>query len=205
MAEASSAEARAPIPRLPSAERKRQIIQACVDVIAEKSFSSTSTREIARRAGVSLGTLIHHFGGKDQILAASMDYIVETWAQGAVTIVTGPGAPVERLDRLIEWTLGDPECDRLWRVYMAFWHEAVFHPDMRSSILEGNLVWDRAVASCIQEAIDAGELAGDPDHVGKVLSTLMNGVAIHIHGRLGRWDRRTGIELCREYVHSHRS
>jgi len=191
------------IPRLAPPARRRQIVQACVEAIADEGFSATSIREIAKRAGVSIGTLSHHFATKDEILLACMDQIMETWAEKAEEILTGPGTPLQRLDRLIDEVIGNPAGDYLWRAYMAFWHEAVFDTQTKSSILEGNVAWDRLVAACIAAAIDAGELAGEnPDRIGKVLSTMMCGVAIHIQGRLGRWDRASGVELCKELLHA---
>jgi AcrR family transcriptional regulator len=190
--------------RLRSADRQRLIVQACIDAIAEQGYAATSVREIANRADVSLGTLLHHFTSKEEILRAAMDSVIETWADGARKILDGEGSPLERLDHLIEWALGDPSYDYLWRVFMAFWHEAVFDLETGTSILEGNLSWDASLAACVQDAIDAGELAGNADRISKTLSTLMYGVAVHVQGRLGRWNRATGIELCRDLLASYK-
>jgi AcrR family transcriptional regulator len=174
-------------------------------VIAEKGFSSTSIREIAREADVSIGTLGHHFESKDEILLACMDRVIQTYAEIAEGILKGSGRPLARLERLIDVVLGDPSLDYLWRIYMAFWHEAVFDSSVKSSILEGNIAWDASMAACIQEAIDAGEIdTPDPNATGKLLSTLMCGVAIDVHGRLGRWDRESAIELCKAELARHR-
>lgn len=48
-------------------ERKKQLLRVALDVFIEKGYYGTSTREIARRAGVSSGLLFHYFSSKDSI------------------------------------------------------------------------------------------------------------------------------------------
>ncbi len=48
-------------------ERKKQLLQVALDVFIEKGYYGTSTREIARRAGVSSGLLFHYFNNKESI------------------------------------------------------------------------------------------------------------------------------------------
>jgi AcrR family transcriptional regulator len=192
--------------RVLAEERREQIVRVCGEAIAERGYSATSVREIAARAGVSVGTLLHHFGSKDAILAAALQDAAKTWNRGEAEILGGPGTPLARLERLVEWLLTAPLCDRLWRIYTAFMHEAVFDEGLEASVLQANAEWDAALTACIQEAIDAGELAGDdPELIGQSLTTLVEGVAIQVHGRLGRWDRERGIRHCLDFLESHRT
>jgi AcrR family transcriptional regulator len=187
--------------RFKSAERRRQIVAACVEVIVRQGFSATSMRQIAKQSGISVGTLLHHFKDKRELLQECIAYIMDGAAQNAEQILTGPGTPLERLDRLIDYWVVSAESDAHWRVYMAFWNEAIFDTDTESAILDGNIIWDRLVASCVRGAIEAGEIAdGDPERIGKTLSTMMCGLAIHVQARLGRWDRSGGGEICREFL-----
>ena len=48
-------------------ERKKQLLQVALDVFIEKGYYGTSTREIARRAGVSSGLSFHYFNNKESI------------------------------------------------------------------------------------------------------------------------------------------
>lgn len=48
-------------------ERKKQLLQVALDVFIEKGYYGTSTREIARRAGISSGLLFHYFSNKESI------------------------------------------------------------------------------------------------------------------------------------------
>ena len=49
-------------------ERKRRIIDACLDVIAERGVAGTSHRVVASAADVPLGSMTYHFDGIDDLL-----------------------------------------------------------------------------------------------------------------------------------------
>lgn len=49
--------------------RKMQIVRAAVLCFLEEGFHQTGMRDVAQRAGVSLGNLYNHFKGKEAILA----------------------------------------------------------------------------------------------------------------------------------------
>lgn len=50
--------------------RRRQIIAATIDVLAESGFAATSLTAIAGQAGVSKGVISYYFAGKDELLRA---------------------------------------------------------------------------------------------------------------------------------------
>jgi len=57
-------------------ETRARMLQAVVDSIVEKGYYQTSSNEIARRAGVTWGTIQHQFGTREQLLLAVME---ERW------------------------------------------------------------------------------------------------------------------------------
>jgi AcrR family transcriptional regulator len=59
-----------PATRLTSEERKAAIIKAVRQAFAEKGFHGTTTRELARAAGVSEALLFKHFPTKESLFAA---------------------------------------------------------------------------------------------------------------------------------------
>ena len=58
-------------------DMRDQILQAGAEVVLEKGFDRASVREIARRAGVAVGTLYLYFRSKDAILDAFIDALAE--------------------------------------------------------------------------------------------------------------------------------
>ncbi|WP_433227267.1 TetR/AcrR family transcriptional regulator [Actinomadura formosensis] len=51
-----------------SAERFERLLDACAELLAEHGFEALTTREVARRAGVPIGTLYQFFDGKSGLL-----------------------------------------------------------------------------------------------------------------------------------------
>lgn len=53
-----------------SAERVERIVDACAALLDETGYAALTTKEVARRAGVPIGTLYQFFSGKDALLGA---------------------------------------------------------------------------------------------------------------------------------------
>jgi len=58
--------------------RREQIVEAATRVFAEKGFRRATTREVARVAGISEGTIYNYFEDKEAILMAILDVLNET-------------------------------------------------------------------------------------------------------------------------------
>jgi AcrR family transcriptional regulator len=61
-----------------SAERANQILDAAVELFAEKGFHRTTTRDIAEAADVAEGTLYNYFANKDDLLMGIMQRLTES-------------------------------------------------------------------------------------------------------------------------------
>lgn len=51
-------------------EKQRKILKASIELFAENGYANTSTAEIAKRAGVSVGTLFNYYNKKETLLFA---------------------------------------------------------------------------------------------------------------------------------------
>jgi AcrR family transcriptional regulator len=56
-------------------ETRQSIVEAAVVAFAEGGFDASSTRDIAKRAGVTQGLLTYHFASKDDLWRAAADRI----------------------------------------------------------------------------------------------------------------------------------
>ena len=69
--------------RLPAEERRRQILDAAVDVFARLGFASAGTADIARAAGIGEPTIYRYFPSKREVYIAAIrrasDEIFEHW------------------------------------------------------------------------------------------------------------------------------
>lgn len=60
-------------------ERRRRILEAALDLFARNGFHRTSTRQIARAAGVAEGTIFNHFPTKKDLLVAAAAQVVDDY------------------------------------------------------------------------------------------------------------------------------
>jgi AcrR family transcriptional regulator len=81
-----------------SADLRRVVLDASLDLIEEQGLAALSMREVARRAGVSHQAPYHHFGDREGILAAiALDGFTKLHA-GMVKAVAKLTDPVARLN-----------------------------------------------------------------------------------------------------------
>lgn len=66
-------------------ERRALLIETAVACFVENGIAGTGIRDIARRAGVSLGNLYNHFSGKDELIGE----IARLESRGLARIVAG--------------------------------------------------------------------------------------------------------------------
>jgi AcrR family transcriptional regulator len=66
-----------PLPRLSSKERRQSIVEAVRGVFAANGFDGTTTRALAKAAGVSEALLYKHFPSKESLYAAMLDACAE--------------------------------------------------------------------------------------------------------------------------------
>ncbi|MFN2501755.1 MAG: TetR family transcriptional regulator [Pyrinomonadaceae bacterium] len=59
-----------PSGRMKGDERREQILQTAVNLFSQKGFKGTTTKEIARAAGVSEAMVFRHFSTKDELYGA---------------------------------------------------------------------------------------------------------------------------------------
>ena len=77
----------------------QQIVDAAREVFLEQGFSAT-TAEIARRAGVSEGTLFKRFSTKEDLFAETIGLSEGRGWHKEITNLVGQGDPCENLKRL---------------------------------------------------------------------------------------------------------
>lgn len=67
-----------------------RIRHAAVDLFGSQGFDKTTIRQIASRAGVSPGLVIHHYGSKNALRQACDDWVVEILLSEKQLLMVGP-------------------------------------------------------------------------------------------------------------------
>ena len=81
---------RAPVQRR-SAERLTRILDACAGLLDEVGYDGLSTRAVAQRAGVPIGSVYRFFGNKRQMADALAQRNLDRYAERVTERLTGGG------------------------------------------------------------------------------------------------------------------
>lgn len=109
--------------------RRRQLINATIEAIADVGFSAATIAQIARRADVSTGLVAFYFGDKDGLLEATLRHLSRELARGVALRLRDATTPRERLRAIIESSLGASQFDRrIATVWLAFWGQVPHSP-----------------------------------------------------------------------------
>jgi len=171
---------------MPAKERRQAILEAVQVLFAEKGFDGTTSREMARAAGVSEALLYKHFPDKDAIYAAIRD--------SAIT-----DELVEEYGRIA----GLPPSAKTLVLLMQFFIEKIIERNprkvdlsrlmVRSMLEDGKFAatfyttvsaeWMDQFEKSVQAAAKSGDLEPSPIHTGTLqllVYSLCSGLRLHL-------------------------
>ena len=145
--------------QLRTSQRRRDILDAALEAILEVGESGGFVEEVCQRASVSVGTLYHHFGSKDQLIA-TLHYSLLNDYQRSAGVLLAADPPAERGIR------ETVECHLRWLVKhpraATFLLEQPFagnrSADVPIGLREENNVFLTLVRSWLERRMSAGEL-----------------------------------------------
>jgi len=139
------------------AQTRKAVLEAARTAFERDGFEAASIRDIAAAAGVSGGTVLHHFGSKRELLYAALFDDLEQALAGAVAGI-GRGPLEDQLDRLSQAVFHHyQERPRLSRVLLK---ESLFaEPPWAVRFQAQTTGVHEAVVRMGEEAVARGELS----------------------------------------------
>src|SRR5947199_243161 len=105
--------------------RRRQLIDATIVSIGRYGLADTTVQRISREAGVSSGIIHHYFGGKNELLEATMRRLLQRLHDDVVTALAPARTAEERLIAVIESNFAASQFQAgVISAWLAFWAEA---------------------------------------------------------------------------------
>jgi TetR/AcrR family transcriptional regulator len=156
--------------------RPGELLAAALDLFVEKGFAATRAEEVAKRAGVSKGTLFLYFPSKEDLFKAVVrENISDKVNEGFDEVEKYPGPTAELIPYLMRmwWQrFGSTKASGLTKLMMS---EATNFPELASfyhaEVVEPN---HRLIRSVVQRGIDRGEFRDvDMDYAVYALLTPM--------------------------------
>ncbi len=156
--------------RLPRHERRRQLLDAALEVFVSQGYHAAAMDEIAERAGVSKPVLYQHFPGKLELYLALLDESVDTLVETVRDALRSNPDPKQRVaatfGAYFEFVGGKGQAYRL-----------VFESDLSNETAVRDRL-DRGTRECAEMVSQAvREDAGLSDDEAHLLSVGMVGMA----------------------------
>src|SRR5262245_2586060 len=73
--------------------RPGEIVEAAIDLFGERGFGATRLEDVARRAGVSKGTVFVYFASKDDLFRAVAKAVLDLHLERLRSVATDPDQP----------------------------------------------------------------------------------------------------------------
>jgi AcrR family transcriptional regulator len=81
--------------------RRSEVVAAAAELFAERGYDGTSISELTKATGLAAGGLYHYIEGKDDLLIAICDELLEPLLAQAREIVATEATPVDQLRELV--------------------------------------------------------------------------------------------------------
>jgi len=158
--------------------RRREIIEAGIEVFSTSGFRKGSIREVAEQVGMSQAGLLHHFSNKNELLAAVLE-LRDDIARARVRIDQVPGIGMIRgVIDLVDYNASVPGLVSLYCVLSA---EATSPDHPAYAYFRNRYEWTVGLISESLTAMkQAGELidGAEPGEIAKMLVALMDGLQV---------------------------
>ena len=177
--------------------RPLELLEAALALFVEKGFAATRTEEVARRAGVSKGTLYLYYPSKEELFKAVVRHNLSSLiAEGEELASQFAGSSSELLSLLMHtwWQrIGSTPAAGIHKIVLA---EVRNFPELAQFYTDEVIVpADRLFSVTVQRGVDRGEFRAMPTHeVALALIAPLMFMALHRHS-FGACPVHGGVEV----------
>lgn len=178
---------------------REEIFRATYRALADRGYADLSIQHIADRTSLSKSTIYHHFDGKDDLLMAFTERMLERYVEA---FLAGPeGDPLENLHRSLDLVLVGETADgvpleevqaaELARVVLELRARAVRDPRVQDYFDATDRMIRDHLEALLAAAVEEGSLRDvDTERVAAVLYVILEGaLVLRTTGRDTEWLR----------------
>jgi AcrR family transcriptional regulator len=153
---------RKPMGRPGGPERRIAILEAAIDLFGEHGYRGGGLQALAEEVGISRSGILHHFGTKEGLLHALIDYRFEREADNYLPVlVAGGRVAVEAMPRIARDLLNGARFHRLFTVLIA--ENLSIRAPLHDLFVERQRMARQFTAAAIRAGVERGEFRADID------------------------------------------
>jgi AcrR family transcriptional regulator len=135
-------------------EGRHALLAAAVHVVATRGLRHLTYRAVAQQAGVAHGLVAHHFGTRDALLAAALEFSLAN-SVGSISARPGSGDLEALFAGVVEMVQGNPD-DQAFQYELIL--EARRRPELRPQVEQVYATYRQALrAELVAAGIDADD------------------------------------------------
>jgi TetR/AcrR family transcriptional repressor of bet genes len=177
--------------------RKRELIDAAIRTIGQRGSLDVTVAEIAHEAGVSPALAHHYFGGKEQLILATMRHLLKELGRDLVTALQTATTPAARIAAIIAVNFSAsqfaPETVGAW---LTFYVHAQKSEDTRRLLR----VYARRMHSNLSHALQQLTSRAMAMQIAEGAGAMIDGLYIRHALRNGAPEAANAIALVEDYV-----
>jgi TetR/AcrR family transcriptional regulator, cholesterol catabolism regulator len=137
--------------------RQQQVVYQAAKVFAKRGYDQTTMQELAASMDLATGAVYHYFGGKEELLTAICDQLMEPLLEQATELLSGDDDAVAQLRALV----------RLWVGHVVEHRDHMLVFQQERHLIESGERWrkvrgsrkafERLVAGVLERARPAGD------------------------------------------------
>jgi len=160
-------------PRMPG-----KLAKAAFELFSERGVRHVNLDAIAARAGVTKGSLYHHYGSKKELVLAGCRHYYQQWHQHTQAQIASLTKPLERLATVLSSSVRTCVIDEKNRVFTTeIFALALSDPDVRAGWAQFYGSVRETYVGLVQAAKAAGKLdVDDPRRATDLMLATMEGI-----------------------------
>lgn len=192
--------------RRPGSDGRAAVVAAATRAIVEHGIAGVTARGIARAAGVSLGTLTHHFPSLDGLLALALEEASDRFVVALRPAPSSPSSDVRsRLLALLAAAMPDrPAARDQWRLWLQYWSRAIYDRDLHATHHRLYERWRATLRATLADGVRARALTrADATALLDELVPLFDGLCLQLALGAPGWTPRRARALLARRIDAH--
>ncbi len=163
-------------------KRRRQLVEAAAEILAERGGEATRLSDVAERLGVATSLVSYYFPMREDLILEATRFGADRYFAQESAELARISDPLKRLEHAIRWTIPDGPRDPTWIIMIEFWMRAIRRPPLQTVAAIFQSRARTLFAAIIEYGIASGrfEPVATSEEVAASIVAMIDGFAMRI-------------------------